>query len=463
MRFFEFKLPEPGTTFAKELESYLEKLITSARKLPETDPIRQQFDIALGKLQIQAGIKEDNVEDADTAIVSAIVSKLLKEGEKNALFALMDLAKIVNDPAVQTALKNKESQISQQEKNKAQEFSKAKIEKAKAVAIKVGKPEVWGRNLLGILDRYENEQLINDFMDLILQGNALKANIISSQPILKLNLKSIINPKIAGIFDNAEVFESLALMPFAEQKAGFGGGVGPGEALLAMLIPKAKRAPGPSDLEIEGKIWEVKGGGSETSKAWLDSATVAPAELRRIFTDRAAPLKSKFSKIIRYSDGTKYTLSDVVKLSDFRDRGFKHLRIVFRFLDSETQKKIISEMYEKLYPNVKKKESKLYNNYVRDTIIAILEGNRRSIADMQAKLGMIEYAVGSYQADNFLIYNYNTHEIIAIRGLEGILNSIDNKDNMVKTETITMGNSKKSSAGVTLIAKPSTRKPKIYD
>jgi hypothetical protein len=463
MRFFEFKLPELGSDFAKELESYLEKLIVSAKKLPETDPSRQQFDIALGKLQAEAGIKEDNIEDADTAIVSAIVSKLLKEGEKNALFAIMDLAKIVKDPNVQTALKNKESQISQQEKNKAQEFSKAKFEKAKAVAVKVGKPEVWGRDLLAILDRYENDQLANDFMDLVIKGKALTANVVSSQPILKLNLKSIINPKIAGIFDNAEVFANLALMPFAEQKAGFGGGVGPGEALLAMLIPKAKRAPGASDLEVQGKIWEVKGGGSETSKAWLDSATVAPAELRRIFTDETESLKPQLRKKIRYTDGSEYTLSQVLDLSDFREEKFKFLRTVFRYLDSSQHKSIINKMYERLFPNVKKKESKLYAKYVKDTINSILEGNRRIVADIQAKLGMLEYGLGSYQADNFIIYNYNTHELIAISGLEGIINSIDNKDNMVKTETITMGNSKKSSAGVTLISKPSKRSPKAYD
>jgi hypothetical protein len=463
MRFYEFKLPDADSSFAKELESYLLKLINSAKKLPETDPKRQEFDAELGQLQAEAGIKEDNIEDADTAIVSAVVSKLLKEGEKNALFKLMDLAKIVKDPSVQAALKNKESQIAQREKSKVQEISKAKIEKAKAVAAKVGKPADFGRDLLGLLDRYENDQLTNDFMDLVISGKALTTNIVLSQPISKFNLRSIINPKLIGILDNPEAFRNLALMPFAEQKAGFGGGVGPGEAMFAMLIPKAKRAPSGSDLEIDGKIWEIKGGGSDTSKAWLDSASVSPNELRGILIKHTESLGPQFRKKIRYSDGEVYRLSEVIKLADFRDNAFKHLRVVFRFLDSSNQKKMIDGMYELLFPGVKKQESKLYSQYVRDSINSILEGNRRAVADIQAKLGMLEYAIGKYQAENFIIYNYVTQELIMIRGIQGIIDSIDNKDNMIKTETITLGGSKKSSAGVTLISKPSKRAPKPYD
>ena len=460
MRFFEFKLPEPGSDFAKELENYFVNIIQKAQALPETDPKRQELNKYLENLKNTLGIKEDAVADISENLLRTL---LIKSGVKEASFALLDMAKIIKDTAVQQGIQALLDAGGEQEKAKAEEFSKAKFEKAKAVAIKVGKPEAWGRDLLAILDRYENDQLANDFMDLVIKGQAITENIVSSKPILKSNLKLIINPKIIGIFDNKEVFVNLALMPFAEQKAGFGGGVGPGEALLAMVIPGAKRAPGPSDLEIQGKTWEVKGGGSETSKAWLDSATVAPAELRRIFTDETESLKPQLRKKIRFTDGSVYTLSQVLDLSDFRDEKFKFLRTAFRYLDSSNHKSIINKMYERLFPNVKKKESKLYATYVKDTINSILEGNRRIVADIQAKLGMLEYGLGSYQADNFIIYNYNTHELIAISGLEGIINSIDNKDNMVKTETITMGNSKKSSAGVTLISKPSKRSPKAYD
>jgi hypothetical protein len=464
MRFFEFKLPAPESDFGKELSSYLTKLIQTAKSLPENDPKRIEFNQFLQDLKSQAGISEDAIEDLDQATVNAILSVLAKKGVKEATMYLMNGAEILGDNSVQAALKAKEVAISKREQEKAQEISKGKLDKAKAVAAKVGKSEDFARELLPRLERYENDQLINDFMDLVLQGKALSSNIIVSQPVSKINLKKVINPKIAEILDNRKAFEGLVLLPFSEQKAGFGGGVGPGEALLAMLIPKAKKAPGPSDLQIgEKDIWEIKGGGSDTAKAWLDSATVAPAQLRDIFNKETASLKPQFRKKISYSDGSQFTLSQVLDLADFRHEKFRYLRTAFRYLDSNNHKNIIKGMYQLLFPGVKKKEPKLYSSYVEGTIKAILEGNRRLVADIQAKLAFLEYSLGSYQADNFIIYNYLSNDLIIFRGMEGILDSIENKDNMVKTETITMGNAKKSSPGVTLLSKPGVRKASGYD
>ena len=464
MRFFEFKLPDADSDFAKQLESYLEKLIASARQLPETDPRRQKFDASLTQLQAQAGVTEDAVEDANAKVVQSVVAKLLESGNQNALFAMMDLAKIVNDPKVQAELKNLAAQVAQQEKNKSDDASKVMTDKAKAVAKKVGKRDAWGQELLAILNRYENNQLVNDFMDAVINGTGLTKDIVSGAPTAKLNLKTITSSQLQGIFDNKEAFTSLALMPFSEQTAGFGGGVGPGEALLAMLIPGAKRSSTASDLMIGSDIWEVKSGGSDSSKAWLDSSTVAPAELRRIFNDHTESLRPKLRKIIPYKDGTKFTLSQVLDLADFRAEKFRFLKTAFQFLNDADRKKIIGEMYALLFPSVKKgKTSKIYAQYVTDTIDNILVGQRLPIADIQAKLGMLEYALGSYQASNFIIYNYNTQELLIIQGTKGIIDSIDNPDNMLRSETITMGNSKKSSAGLTLVSKPRTRAQRASD
>ena len=383
MRFFEFKLPDADSAFAKELETFLTNLINSAKKLPETDPRRTKFDAALGQLQAQAGITEDHVADADTEIVSAVVQKLLENGQQNALFALMDLAKIVNDPKVQAALKNKEAEVAKQEKTKSDDASMVMTKKAEAVAKKVGKRDTWGQELLAVLNRYKNDQLVNDFMDAVINGTGLTQNIVSGAPTAKLNLKTILSSQLQGILDNKEAFPSLALMPFSEQTAGFGGGVGPGEALLAMLIPGAKRSSTASDIMIGKDIWEVKSGGSDSSKAWLDSATVAPAELRRIFNDHTAGLRPLLRKKIRYKDGTEFTLSQVLDLADFRAEKFRFLRTTFGYLNDADRKKIIGEMYALLFPSVKKdKTSKIYAQYVTDTINAILEGKRDLVANI---------------------------------------------------------------------------------
>lgn len=464
MRFFEFKLPTATDPFIKDLESYLTKLINTAKSLPENDPRRLKFDNELGNLKQDLGLSEDNLSDADNQLVSAVVRTLVKEGESQALFALMNLEKIVNNPEVRAAIKNKEEQISKQEQERFREQSQVKLSKAKKIASRLGKKEDWANDLIAVLDRYDDEQLVNNFLDLVVSNSALTQNPITDKPILKTNLKNIINPSISKILENTTAFKNLALLPFSEQTAGFGGGVGPGEALLAMLIPNAKRASS-SDLEIEGNgIWEVKAGGSESSKAWLDSSSASPSELYKIFRDQVDPkLKSMYRKKIRYSDGSVFTLSQVLDLSDFRDEKFKFLRTAFRYIDASTRKSVIDKIYEKLFPSIKKKDSKSYQQYVKNTVDSILEGNRKIVADLQAKLGMMEYSLGKYNVEGFIIYNYNSHELLIFRGLEGIISSIENKENMVKTETITMGSSKKSSAGVTLTSKTSNRRPKVYD
>jgi len=457
MRFFEFKDTE-------NIEKDLEKL----SNLSDQDPSLKKTVID-GLRQILSKI--DNSVSTDNTEV-----KEAEEDPKSLIAMLLDrLDDSDLDPADRLRVKGEIANLALKTEKEAsakgfqlgvslsKETGTNKLEKAKKIAVKVGKSEDWAIELLSRLDRYENDQLINDFMDLVIEKNALTSNIITDSPISKPNLRNLLNPKIVGILDNKKAFANMVIFPFSEQKAGFGGGVGPGEALLAMLIPNAKKAPGASDLQIGKEIWEVKGGGSDTSKAWLDSASIAPAQLRDIFNRGTESLKPKFRTKIAYNDGNVFTLSQVLDLADFRDEKFRFLKTAFTRLDDTARKYIIKEMYELLFPSVKKSDNTFFNKGVRDSIKAILEGNRKSIADIQVKLALLEYSLGSYQASNFIIYNYLNNDLIVIKGKEGITGAIDNKENMVKTETITMGNAKKSSPGVTLLSKPSKRKPKVYD
>ena len=68
MRFLEFKLPAPGSAFDAELKQHLLTLVNDAKKLPEADPKRIQFNQFLQNIKAEAGITEDPVADADQAI-----------------------------------------------------------------------------------------------------------------------------------------------------------------------------------------------------------------------------------------------------------------------------------------------------------------------------------------------------------------------------------------------------------
>jgi hypothetical protein len=458
MRFFEFKDNE-------NIEKDLEKL----SKLSDQDPsLKKTVVDGLRKIlsKIDNSLSSDNIE----------VKEAEEEDARSLIAVLVDrLDNFDLDPADRLRVKGEIANLTLKTEKEAaakgfqtalalsQETTTNKLEKAKKIAQKVGKTEDWAVELLSRLDRYKDDRLINDFMDLVIEKNALTSNIITDSPVSKPNLRNLLNPKIVGILDDKKAFEKIVQIPFSEQTVGFGGGIGPGEGLFAMLIPDAMKAPGASDLKIGKEIWEVKGGGSDTSKAWLDSASIAPAQLRDIFNKGTESLKPKFRTKITYKDGNVYTLSQVLDLADFRDEKFRFLRTAFNRLDDSARKFIIKEMYELLFPNVKKNDNTFFNKNVRDSIKFILEGDRKSIADIQVKLALLEYSLGSYQANNFIIYNYLNNDLIVIRGKEGIINAIDKKENMVKTETITMGNAKKSSPGVTLLTKPGKRKPKIYD
>lgn len=107
MRFFEFKLPTPGSSFDIELKQHLLTLINDAKKLPETDPKRLKFNQFLQNIKAEAGITEDPVAEVDQEMVNAVLSFLAKKGSKEATMYLLDGAKILGDKGVQAALQKK--------------------------------------------------------------------------------------------------------------------------------------------------------------------------------------------------------------------------------------------------------------------------------------------------------------------------------------------------------------------
>jgi hypothetical protein len=82
-------------------------LVNDAKKLPEADPKRIQFNQFLQNIKAEAGITEDPVAEVNQETVNAILSFLAKKGSKEATMYLMDGAKILGDKGVQAALQKK--------------------------------------------------------------------------------------------------------------------------------------------------------------------------------------------------------------------------------------------------------------------------------------------------------------------------------------------------------------------
>lgn len=466
MRFVEFKLPEKDSPLFNQIFSELSDLVELTKDLPEENAVRQQVDAYLEKLKQNASVSEDAVEDTEDALLIAIAKKI---GGPQATMYLLDIKKLKK--AVQTEL----AQVGgvHQEKGKEQNraASAEKLTKAKQLAKKIGLTEKWGVSLHNVLSAYENEQLHNNFLNVCLANQGLTNTFNDpSQPFRKLNLKNIINPKLSELFSNQEVFENLAKLPMSE-KTGMGSGVGPGEAIFACLTPNAKKA-GKSDLIIDNSTWEVKGGKSQESTGWLDATGAKATDLRQAFLSVVDPLlRSKGRKKMEFKDGTVTTLNDIIDNADFRKEKFRELKTVFKLLSFEDQLKTIDALYTVIAPTVKadNKTKRLYNTYVEDTVNLIAKVTNQSelepISKLQAKLSMIEYAIGAYKADNFLIYNYVTQDMVVIQGIKGISQSIDSSESNLMATAITMRGkgADKGSPGLSIRTRDVKSRSKAFD
>jgi hypothetical protein len=451
MRFVEFKLPEKDSPLFNQIFSELSELVELTKDLPEENAVRQQVDAYLEKLKQNVNVAEDAVEDAEDALLIAIAKKF---GGPQATMALMDIKKF------KKLVQNEVAQVGtlHQEKGKEQvkTASTEKLEKAKKLAVKIGKDSKWGISLNNVLAAYENEQLQNDFLDLCLANQGLTKPFNSNIPYQKLNLKNIINSKLSGLFADQEAFTGLALLPLSDG-TGQGSGVGPGEAVFACLAPDAKKAV-KSDLTIGGfGTVEVKGGKNQESTGWLDATGVKATDLRSAFLSIVNPaLRSKGREKFKFADGTNTTLNDIIDNADFRPEKFRELKTVFKLLSPEDQIKTIDALYKEVAPTVKTnpETKKLYNRYVKETVKLITNITNQSelipINKLQAKLSMIEYAIGAYKAETLLIYNYVTQDIILIHGIDGIEQSITSPDLITTAITMRGTGAKKGSPGISI-------------
>lgn len=438
MRFFEFKLPEKDSPFFKKIFSELSSLIDLAQKLPEEDPIRKQVSDYIDSLKNKAGVTEsDAVLNAERDLLVAMAKAI---GGPEATKVLLDI-----DDLKKKILKQltKYGEVQQaQGKEKIQSENKEKLNQAKKLAEKVGKDDKWARKLHNILSMYENDNLHKKFLTLCLNNRGLKDNYANGTSLQKLNLKNIINPELLELFSNQTIYTELAKLPLTEG-TGMGSGVGPGESIFACLTPNTKKAV-KSDLEIDGKIWEVKGGSSQDSTGWLDATSAKATDIKAAFLDGIKRLTKNPEKEITRSDGSIVPVKALYNAADFREGRFLNLKTIMGLLRPEERYITIDKMYEQIAPTVKRdsKLSKIYNQSVEDTVKLIINakdvGSIKPIEKMQAKLSMLEYAIGSFKAENFLIYNYVTQDMVVVQGIEGIIQSIDGPSSMFVFKPITM-------------------------
>lgn len=465
MRVFEFSLPPNKTVsnIVRDLEIVSQKLDSTPEISDQISDTLSELDKKISNVEVKVGSKqqkdqpvdEDQSTDAEIQQLKTRISKLknkLPENDPDLLEMENILEKLIG--SIERTEKEQARQGFAMARTLSTELKAERFAKAKSLAERLGKSSSWANTLLGSLAVYD-EQLEKDFLDLCNSGQGLSKSITDVDDMANFNLQTAINPKIKGIFDNNEGFESLLYLPFAEQKAGFGGGVGPGEALLAMLIPSAKRAS-PGDISVDGETWEIKSGSysgpSKATVAWLDSSPSKPSgnSLRKVFDKSISKLINPLSrKKVRVKDNM-LSVDHASKLADFRPTGLPALSAVFSVIGGEQQIEVLKDLYSELYPSVEEKEPRHYEDILMETVIAIGQADYQRLAKAQAKGGMLEYAIGTYNSPNFIIYNSTTHDIVSIKGIDGIIKSLEDESSNIVPRSATMGKSAKASAGIFL-------------
>ena len=266
MRFFEFKLPEPGSDFANELASYLTKLIQTAKSLPEDDPRRREFNELLQNLKSQAGVAEDTVADADQATINAILSFLAKKGSKEATRYLLDGAQILGDKAVMSALQasaETHRQTGKEERSaEIQQFFSGLEDQLKTLAAKAAPNDKISKDIVRnfkaafgetvLRDRKITQEDLSQFLN-----DAIDSHIIDMNAMVGTNDDNvgrfITNPK------HKEIFDVIKDDIFSYIPGGTGANIGPGEVALTMFGNPIRKGD-IGDLEVDGIMYEVKGG-----------------------------------------------------------------------------------------------------------------------------------------------------------------------------------------------------------
>jgi len=325
----------------------------------------------------------------------------------------------------------------------------AKTSELKKLAIKIandkGMNEAWGKILYGFVNEFENN-FAEKFLTHVSNGTALNQSweTIASVPMNKTNLKNLVNSELAELFnpENSKPFDSLKSLPLATS-TGPGQGSGPGETILALLVPGANKA-GKGDLKIGDDMWEIKGGSYsvaknslKTSNAWLDCSNIKATGLRIIFQDVIHDyLKKSWSKLVSAGD-RKMTLSELSRLADFRPSSIWAMAYLFKQLKPEQRYTVLDKMYDAVFPTLKKKYPKVFDSSIRLSAEAILQQDtENTLSNLHAKLAMLEYQAGPYKAKGIVVFNKTTNDIMVLQGIKGINSGM--ATGALSTQTLTI-------------------------
>jgi len=401
MRFFEFAPPKEGSAFAKELEQFFNKLILKAKSLPETDPKRQEFNDYLLDLKNNAGVKEDVVANVSAELIKNV---LLKSGIKEATFALMDMAKILQDTAVQNQIQQLISIGIEKEKEQRKQTKQGFDDLGKLISKKLSQPEDWGVNIVHQIQASDIEpELLYVFLDQCVNGTAM--NWPFKGGMQSVNFKSLLSKEANEVLSNKKIVDALMTARWATGASGKA--TGDGEVFIGFLAnasheEKGDIVVGDTPYEVKATKWGLnKTGDVKSTEAWLDAGPYA---------EDIAGIKNIFSELVNSRNIS--VDKNVMAAADFRRAGVKYLTVVMsKIKDPEN---LLVDLHLKIFPNLK-------DDDVRPGIKEIIQSNYNHLvsAKEQGIMAMKQYSSDSPGNFGFIfIYKTTLSGTVSVNAFE---------------------------------------------
>lgn len=297
MRFFEFKLPEPGTSLADKIKSDLESITANVEKNPEVEQLvnkqleklLQQADQALDQAKTNAAAKPAKPAPSGAPVAKPTqLSTPPTESldEDTATYSLIDelnekidqiCAAIQNcDPIIQPikdTISNLRLQIEkslasavQQGKEtrdiEIQRFFSGLEDQLKQLAAKAAPDSKTLKEIVIrfkssfsdtiLRDRKITQQDFSDFLN-----DAINGKVVDMAALVKTEKGNIAN--FVKDSKHKVIFDIIKDDIFGYVPGGTGANMGPGEVALTMFGNPIKKGE-VGDLDVDGVMYEVKGG-----------------------------------------------------------------------------------------------------------------------------------------------------------------------------------------------------------
>jgi hypothetical protein len=436
MRFFEFKLPAPGSAFDAELKQHLLTLVNDAKKLPETDPKRIQFNQFLQNIKAKAGITEDPVAEVDTETVNAVLSFLAKQGDKTATMYLMDGAKILGDKRVQAALQKKAEVHTELGKTLGvEEYKQLDTYISKLLQRIPG--EDTPAKVAAMRTMFEGDRITPD---------EAKKFLLAATEGKVINMLGIINSPTAGVGESVDdyvnpellnTYKKIILDFFGLMPSKTGGNIGPGEVAFILLGNPAEKVS-KGDLLIGAEKYEIKASGTKLSAAQqekqsrgIDMSGAGSPSSAILGGDKIPIAKGLWPdiKVIL----KKYGIKDVVEPSKRKEKagelvprykltktGMAQFNNAFRTVSNlstiPARAKLLGEILQKLYPTtVNAKTYKKLEQILEKNGGFLEEDNNGTFMRYVTYLALQTYRQDPGK-ENFIFFNKNSRTFRVFKG-----------------------------------------------